>query len=104
MLHLESNIASETKAANVAELLATNFIKDSDEYLKTFSKSQPFIINSLNILINDKQKINNLGAPIRLISHDLFENDPDINVNTLKIIKCINKTQKIRSIDNLILR
>jgi hypothetical protein len=77
MLHFDSN---STKKVSLKDLIQSNFIQDSEEYLKTFSDKQPFILKSLDILINDKQKINNLGAPIRLISHDLFDNDPEINV------------------------
>ncbi len=55
--------------------------------MKTFSEKQPYILKSLDILINDKQKINNLGAPIRLISHDLFDNDPEINVIKINSLK-----------------
>ena len=42
--------------------------------------NQKYVLKSIELLIDDRQKMNNLGAPIRLISHDVFNNDSEMNV------------------------
>ena len=79
MLHYDNCLAS---SANLAKIIESKSIKDSDEYIKGFlANNQPFILKSIDILINDNRKMRNLGEPIKLISHDLYNNkDSEINV------------------------
>ena len=46
--------------------------KDSSDYIKKIGEEQPYIVKSLELLLNDKKKLNNIGAPIKLISHDVY--------------------------------
>ncbi len=47
---------------------------ESDEYLKNIYETDPWILQPIQILIEDKHKLNSLGQPIKLIYHDIFDN------------------------------
>ena len=51
--------------------------KDSSDYIKKIGAEQPYIVKSLELLLNDKKKLNNIGVPIKLISHDVYVK-PDV--------------------------
>lgn len=71
-LHNKNCLSSTTK---IDELLASPSLYDSDEYLKNFIKKQQFILKSVELFLSDREKLNNIGAPVRLMSHDVFESD-----------------------------
>jgi hypothetical protein len=49
--------------------------KDSKEYLKKCIDNQPFVFKAVEIILNDKNVLDYIGPPIKLISHDLINSD-----------------------------
>ena len=73
--------------------------KDSSDYIKKIGAEQPYIVKSLELLLNDKKKLNNIGVPIKLISHDVYVK-PDVkSVDVfLYFLKCFsNKDIKFKT-------
>ena len=52
----------------------------SDEYLKKIKLDQPYVLKSIEHLLNDKSKLANIGSPIKLIKHEIYDKNDFLNV------------------------
>lgn len=66
------DLECKSSSVNIENILNSSSLKDSSDYIKVFSKNEPFLLKSLELLLNDKQKMQELGVPLKLISHDVF--------------------------------
>jgi hypothetical protein len=66
-------ISCLASSVNMDMLLNSSELESSKEYLNKFKLDQPYVLKSIEILLNDKLKMSNIGSPVTLIQHEIYE-------------------------------
>jgi hypothetical protein len=69
--------------------LCKNLSLGSDEYLKKIKQDQPYVLKSIEHLLSDKIKLANIGSPIKLIKHEIYDKNNFLNVSFFFILRFI---------------